>query len=130
MVSIANPATILFTRADDNAIRWINANVPPQSKFLVNSFNWYGTAFTPSDGGGWIPYFTDNSAEYLDASAMKGDSESILLRWIESHEINYAYVGTRAGILRPSDFLAHPERFELIYNKEGVRIFQIRRIDR
>lgn len=124
MVSVANPATILFTPADENAMQWIKVNVPVHSRFLVNSFNWVGPAFVPSDGGGWIPYFTDNSTEYIKASAMKSASESTLLRWIESQKINYIYLGTRAGILYSTDFLSQPERFALIYNREGVRIFR------
>jgi hypothetical protein len=126
MVSIANPATVLFTGADESAMQWINANLPPRSKFLVNSFNWYGAAFVPSDGGGWIPFYTDNSIEYLDASSMRRDSESVLSRWIDAHKIDYIYFGPHSGVLYPSDFLSHPERFSVIYDREGIRIFQSR----
>jgi hypothetical protein len=126
MVSVVNPATVLFTRADANAMQWINANVPSHSTFLVNSFNWTGNMFLPSDAGGWIPYFTDNAVEYPETSVLKSDSESKLLAWIGSHKINYLYFGRRAGILQSADFLDNPERFSAVYNREGVKIFQIR----
>jgi hypothetical protein len=128
MVNIANPATILFTRADERAMDWINANIPrdASAKFLVNSFNWVGNAFVPSDGGGWIPFFTGNPVEYLNALSSQGDSESVLAQWIKTHQINYIYLGSRAGTLGASEFLAHPKNFTLVYDRESVKIFQIR----
>jgi hypothetical protein len=126
MVSITNPATVLFTPADRRAMQWINANLPGHSTFLINSFNWTGAAYMPSDGGGWIPYFTDDAVAYLDASTLMSDSESRLYDWISARDIRYIYLGIRSGVLHPSDFLSHPERFSMIYNRDGIRIFKFR----
>jgi len=127
MVNLANPATILFTRADDRAMEWIGANVPRHrsAKFLVNSFNWVGTTFVPSDGGGWIPFFTSHPIEYLDAAA-KDDSEFARRQWMAEHQIKYIYLAPRAGTLGAAEFIAQPENFSLVYDSAGVKIFQIR----
>lgn len=124
MINLANPATVLFTRADENAMKWIGANVPPHSKFLVNSFNWVGATYVPSDGGGWIPYFTGNPVEYLGAD--NGDSQSNLVQWMIARKPNYVYLGTRAGTLSAVELFAHPELFSLVYNDSGINIFRIK----
>lgn len=49
----------LATRADLRAADWIRQNLPPDSKFLVNSFFAYGdTLIVGSDGGWWLPSLT------------------------------------------------------------------------
>lgn len=126
MINIANPTTILFTRADEDAMGWIRAHVPPQSTFLVNSFNWVGTTYVPSDGGGWIPYFSDNSIVYLDGSASQIDSESARMQWIAGQKLDYVYLGTRAGTLSAAELFSHSEIFSLVYYDSGIRIFRIK----
>ncbi len=130
MASIANPATILFSRADERAIAWIKQHHPTGSKFLVNSFLWSGAAYIPSDGGGWIPYFTDASIEYWDSSlALESYTLEDVVHWIDAQNINYIYLGRRAGVWRKADFECQPNRYALIYNQGGVEIYRVLRPD-
>ncbi len=46
----------LFTRPDQRAARWIDANLPEQATFLVNAFFAYNDwVIVGSDGGWWLP---------------------------------------------------------------------------
>ena len=121
MLTIVNPTTILFTRADERALVWLAANTPNDARVLVNSFAWYPTVYVPSDGGGWIPYFT-NRAIVFAGNALAPDARA---RWLEQQQITYVYVGRRAGIWRARDFADAPERYTLVYAEEGVRIFRV-----
>ncbi|MCX7840113.1 MAG: hypothetical protein N2559_11755 [Anaerolineae bacterium] len=108
MLTIFNPITILFTRADERAMRWIVTNTPTDARFLVNTFEWYPTVFVPSDGGAWIPYFTQRAI-------VTSPSESF----------THVYLGRREGIWRARDF-ADPTRYVLVYDNDGVRIWQVK----
>lgn len=108
MLTIFNPITILFTRADERAMRWIVTNTPTDARFLVNTFEWYPTVFVPSDGGAWIPYFTQRA-----------------IVTFPSESFTYVYLGRREGIWRARDF-ANPTRYVLVYDNDGVRIWQVK----
>ena len=119
MLSIVNPTTILFTRADERAMTWIQANTPNDARFLVNSFAWYPTIYVPSDGGGWIPYTTNRAIVFADNAI----APEALADWMATRKITYVYVGRRAGVLHARDFAGAPERYTLVYEAEGVRIW-------
>lgn len=120
MLSIVNPTTILFTRADERAMSWIQANTPNDARFLVNSFAWLPSTYMPADGGSWIPYTTAR------ARVFPGDSiaPDVLAQWIDAQRITHVYLGRRAGVLRARDFA--DARYELVYSEEGVRIFRVK----
>ena len=120
MVSIVNPATVLFTEADAPAMIWISDNTPTNSKFLVNSFLWTDSVYVPSDGGMWIPYSTGHPIEYLHSSQLMADEE------IASRGINFIYLGRRAGVLRRTDFACQPSRYALVYHQDGIDIYRVR----
>ena len=119
MLSIVNPTTILFTRADERAMTWIQVNTPNDARFLVNSFAWYPSYYVPFDGGSWIP-FTTNRAIFFTDNAIAPDA---LAGWMDAQKITYVYLGRRAGVLSVRDFADAPERYTLLYEAEGVRIW-------
>lgn len=114
MLTIVNPATILFTRADEKAMTWIAANTPEDARVRVNTFAWYPGVHVPSDGGAWIPYFTHR------AIVMPNNAP-------DAQAYTHIYLGRRAGILRARDF-ADVARYEVVYEEAGVKIFRCRRI--
>jgi hypothetical protein len=122
MLSIVNPTTILFTRADEKAMTWIATNTPDDARFLVNSFAWLPPYYVPSDGGSWIPFTTNRAIAFVD-NAIAPDA---LARWMDAQQITYVYLGRRAGVLPARDFTDAPERYELVYEEEGVRIFGVK----
>lgn len=106
MLSIFNPITILFTRADERAMQWIVTNTPDDARFLVNTFEWYPNTYVPTDGGAWIPYFTQRAIVTSPAESF-----------------TYVYLGHRAGVWRARDF-TDPTRYALVYDADGIRIWQ------
>lgn len=108
MLSIFNPITILFTRSDERAIQWIVTHTPEDARFLVNTFEWYPSVFVPTDGGAWIPYFTQRAI-------VTSPSESF----------THVYLGQREGIWRARDF-ADLTRYVLVYDEDGIRIWQVK----
>lgn len=108
MLTIFNPITILFTRADERAMRWIVANTSDDARFLVNTFEWYPNTYVPTDGGAWIPYVTRRA-----------------IVTAPSEPFTHVYLGRREGIWRARDF-ADPARYVLVYDDEGVKIWQVK----
>ncbi|MBI5033476.1 MAG: hypothetical protein HZB51_23385 [Chloroflexi bacterium] len=121
MVNVVNPATILFFDADRSAMEWIKAHTPPNAKFLVNSYAWFDSTYVPSDGGVWIPIHTGRTIDFLSAN-----HDEDIAPWMTEHKIDFVYLGRRAGMLTKSEFIFQPESFNVIYNREGVKIFQLR----
>ena len=112
MLTIINPTTILFTRADERAMQWIATNTPAEARFLVNAFEWYPQVYVPADGGAWIPYFTSRA--------------TVLPRAPAATAFSYVYLGRRAGVLRARDFADAPERYALVYAAEGIKIWRVK----
>jgi hypothetical protein len=126
MISLVNPATILFSNADENAMTWIEAHTPRDSKFLINSDVWFGSGLSPSDGGWWISILTGRSIDYVDSPTVTESADvETLTSWINSHKIDLVYLGRRNGVLQKSDFICQPERFLRVYDQDGIAIFQV-----
>jgi hypothetical protein len=125
MLSVINPATVLFSPADSLAMGWIQGTVPAGSRFLVNSFAWTETVHVPSDGGVWIPYVTGHPVEYLGADPSGSTRPETLQSEIANRGIRFIYLGWRAGVLRRSDFACQPARYALVYRREGIDIYQV-----
>lgn len=62
MRRIVNPSTVLFTAADEQAMRWIARNVSPGAIFAVGVRPWIGDSYVGIDGGYWIPVATGRTS--------------------------------------------------------------------
>ena len=128
MLSVVNPATILFSGADANAMTWIKERTPADSRFLINSELWYSSSFSPSDGGWWIPLLTGRSNDYVDSPTVTESADmETLTRWIDSHQIDLIYLGRRGGVLQRNDFICQPERYTRVYAQDGITIYRVER---
>ncbi len=128
LLSIVNPATVLYTGADERAMTFIRQQTAPDSVFLVNSFQWYASTWVPSDGGAWIPYETGRPVAPLDADMVRGEqAPEALPSWIAARGVGYVYLGRRAGALARADFACRPDRYALVYRQEGIDIFRVER---
>ena len=129
MTTIINPATVLYSTADDEAMQFIRDEIPAHSVFLTNSFAWFGSNYVPADGGGWIPYLTEDRILYPSGELIPDSSGvlqgNVLAEWIKAQGIQYVYLGTRAGVLTKSDFSSHPERYERVYDRGGVQLYRV-----
>ena len=126
MLSVVNPATILFSGADQNAMTWIQEHTPRDSSFLINSDAWYGPGLSPSDGGWWISLLTGRPTDYVDSPSVTESADmGTLTRWIDSHKIDLIYLGRRNGVLQKGDFACQPERYAPVYDQDGITIYQV-----
>jgi hypothetical protein len=117
MQAIVNPATVLFTSADQAAMEWL-----PQHTV--------GEIYIPSDGGIWLAQQTGRRAIALDAnSAAVRDTPAGLARWLDENQIAYIYLGRRAGILNKTQFACQPERYTPVYYRDGIAIFSVGKSD-
>jgi len=127
MQTIVNPATVLFTTADQKAMAWLKQNTPNNARILANSFAWFGDNYQPADGGIWLAQQTGRPTVFLDAgSESLRASPDKLARWIEAQHITYIYLGRRAGILDKTQFVCQPEKYTPLYYQDGITIFGVR----
>lgn len=145
----------LLTRPDVNAGIWIDQNLSQDAKFLVNSFFAYGgTLVVGSDGGWWLPLITTRQSSqppltygsetgldpgYVELTNSlvalieeKGIDHPDVLAELEKQGFTHIYLGQQQGqvnaisppLLDLNELLESPN-FELIYNQDRVRIFNI-----
>lgn len=111
---IIQPSYTLFSSTDQSAMEWIIHNTPSDSLYLINSFYW-GDDRAPSDGGGWITIKTDRKSLLYDPNSIEGS--------LDNEEIDYIYIGRGYGAIT-SEYLLGDGRFEIVYDKDGVKIFK------
>lgn len=141
--SVINSSTVLATAADLEAIEWIDANLPPEARFLINVTHWQYGSYRGVDGGWWITPLTNritslpsglsgmgdqNYIEGVNAiaaqiSTMVGCSAEF---WDLAQENGYSHVYLKRGqgAIQPDQF-DHCPGVELIYESQGVFLFRI-----
>lgn len=113
---ILNPATILFTAEDQQALGWIRQETPPDAIFLIDTFQW-GANLTPSNGGGWIPALTQRAVLY-PPRMLSPDELQIFL---SDHPATHIY--TVPGLPLPEiPLLAN---LHLVYHNSRVAIYAL-----
>lgn len=145
----------LATRPDLRAFSWIDANIPENAGFLVNSFFAYGgTVVVGSDGGWWLPLLAGHKTNlppitygsesdpwpgYKDwVHSMtsevleKGIDDPQVLSMLNERDLQYIYVGQLQGsVNNPGPFPLAPETllasqyFQPIYHQDRVWIFKM-----
>jgi hypothetical protein len=68
---MADPGTYAYVHGpDEQAFAWIEANTPPNAKFLIAStFSYAGRGLTASDAGMWLPLLTGRNVSVPALSA-------------------------------------------------------------
>ena len=141
--SIINPTTIFATRADLEAIEWLDANTSPQARFMTNVVHWQYRTHRGVDGGWWIMPLTGRATllppvlyvmgarDYVDqintwaetTSQLKECSEEF---WglVQDTEITHIYLVEGRGSLQPEG-LDGCEGISEVYEKGGVHIYEL-----
>ena len=132
---------VLLTRADLEAMAWIQEHTGPEALFLINSYEWMNAVYAGSDGGAWISPLTGRrtwpppalyglgEAAYIEEinavarEAMAGPDAATLAALLRRHGITHVYLGRYGGTLAPEK-LASPD-FRLLYRRNGVWIFAL-----
>lgn len=141
--SIINPATILATEADLEALHWIDENLPQDARFFINVNHWQYGLFRGVDGGWWITPLTGREAllpsglyalgdsAYVNqvndlagrASQIKGCTPDF---WdlVQEQGFSYIYLNGDRGSVRPNHLENCPD-VELIFTNDNVFVYHI-----
>jgi len=141
---IINPKTVFTTRADLDAIKWIDENLPQDARFFINTTTWgYGIS-RGVDGGAWILPLTgrwtvaptlfytfgqdmDQMKQIMDwgerAQAVSGCSEG-LWELVDEADLTHIYLrdgkgGLSAGVLEGCSGI------EKVFEENGVGIYKV-----
>jgi hypothetical protein len=110
-VHLINQSTILFGKADWDAMQWIITNTSRYDTIAVAT-NLWGEKAHICDGGGWIQYLTARPTIKIDASFDPDHSDA-----------NYIYKGT---CLDPSkDFVSTSDNYVRVFKNNDVEIIQL-----
>ena len=144
MISIVNPATVLATEEDVEAMEWIREHAPTDAVFLINVRPWQLGIYVGSDGGYWIPCMTGRRAilpalsyahggpEYVGAVGEHArlvhevrDAEEPRLRALLAEEaVTHVYIGAKGGTLTPQMFV-RSSLYRPVYCSGQVWIFEV-----
>ena len=87
--NIINPATVIATQSDVDALRWLRASTPRETTILGRVQPWYGGTFVGADGAYWASVLTDRRS--LPPPSLYGwsgdhrDLDRFLARWREEY---------------------------------------------
>ncbi|NMC54901.1 MAG: hypothetical protein GYA48_14840, partial [Chloroflexi bacterium] len=119
-IGIANPTAMLFFEPDTAAMQWIEANTAPDAVFWVKSFRW-GQSQVPADAGGWITAFTGRKIIWPPAGAAQVDWKEFL----SQSQAQYFYFSGGRGDFSTEQMLNLQPWTKVVYNRDGVQIWQI-----
>jgi hypothetical protein len=156
-IHMVDPAAfMLVTSTDEQAMAWIEANTPPDARFLINGvFVYGGSGVVGSDAGWWIPLLAGRentippltyvsempfSPDYprqvhsLMAELQDSDlSTTEGLALLKENRITHIYIGQREGrVWNPGAPLLSVETlfaapyYEPVYHEDQVWIFEVR----
>ncbi len=140
--NVVHARTALLSRADLEAISWIEEHTPPEALFLINSYEWMNAVYAGSDGGAWIAPLTGRrtwpppalyglgESAYIAGinevaqEAMESPNGGTLAALMRRHGITHVYLGRYGGALAPEKLLSSPD-FRLLYQRDGVWVFAL-----
>ena len=132
--------------ADLEAAKWIQAHVPPEAVFAINTYLWLPRFAHGTDAGYWLPYLTGHTIatssmltdglphDYSQEVWQRTEAMEALKHDLAAVErlaelgVTHIYIGTRgnfAGAGLQRDFLRGSPRLELLYEGEGTAVFRI-----
>lgn len=139
------------TEPDRAAMAWIDAHLPADARFAVNTHYWVATVPHGTDAGYWLPYFTRREmtaavmvsslgsyayqSELLATAALvkqlEGEPDTIAtaVDGLLGRGVGYVYIGEKGNFEGPglrADRLVASGRAELLYQQDRVAILQLK----
>lgn len=142
-VTIVNPNTVMALQSDQEALNWIDAHIPPGSRFLINAQRWTSsTLYVGTDGGYWITPLTHSTSTTPPALYIFGgldvyrhilqsnrhvetvvSNPEELRDLLRSEGVDYIYIGALGG---PLDLqILQSPGFRLLYDNGRVSILEL-----
>jgi hypothetical protein len=141
--TIVNPVTVLTTRADVQALEWVEHNTPATGRFFINGVVWQGSIYRGVDGGYWIMPATGRFTVVVPVAIGMGSLQDIALyedwaqqasgittcddnfwRLVKETSLDYIYLRQGTGSLTPES-LAGCKGISGVYAEDGVFIYLI-----
>jgi hypothetical protein len=140
------PYRDFVTDADVKAMAWIDANMPPDALFAINTDLWLPRTPIGTDGGYWIPYFAgrattagnmlfdQGNADYrnrvgdMSEAVVRLSTDNAALDDLRKLGVDYIYVGKNgnfAGKALNSAQLSRAAGISEVYQQDGVSIWAI-----
>jgi hypothetical protein len=146
LMTILNPATLLVRQGDLPAMQWIDANLPPDERILINPFAWGYGLYAGSDGGYWISPLTgrqtlpppvlygfgkpEEEAAIIAASQKAIElavDPAALASWMQAQGMRYLYIGPRGGVFSAQRLIGSGAFVEK-YHQDGAWVLAARQI--
>jgi hypothetical protein len=146
MRSVINSATVLATKADLEAIEWIDDNLPAEARFLINVTHWQYGSYRGVDGGWWITPLTNRMASLPNGLYSMGDQNYVdqvntiaaqvdeivgcsaeFWALTRENKLTHIYLTRGRGSIQPDQFENCPD-VEIIYESGGVFLYRIEAI--
>lgn len=144
--TVINSATILAGDADLQAINWIDRHLPQEARFLINVTHWQYGNYRGVDGGWWITPLSSRLAilpnglygmgeqayvSHINQGAdlvtqIEGCNE-VFWQVVAAESLTHIYLTENKGTIQPDQF-ENCAGIELVYEQEGVYIFDIKAI--
>lgn len=141
---IVNPATVLVSEADLDALNWVAEQTPADARFFINTAYWLANTYRGADGGGWLlPYtgrwalvptvFYGFSPDAAWVGELRGWGEAAsqvttcsadFWALVEEAELDWIYLRSGSGSLQPGG-LHGCEGIEEEYANQQVYIYRI-----
>lgn len=141
--NVLNQTTLIANRSDLAALDWIQAHIPADARFYINSTLWQGNTYRGVDGGYWLmPYtghtsmvppalYTTASADFVEeinrwAKAAEQINGCTAAFWnvVEDARLTHIYIHRGKGNLQPLSLENCPGT-QVIYHNEEVVIYKI-----
>jgi hypothetical protein len=136
-----------FVRAADiPSMNWIRANTPPDARFAVNTLYYSPEFMYGTDGGYWIPYFTDRRTTAgtmlftlgmtsiraqiagMSQAVKRLEQDNTALDELRRLGVGYIYIGKAGNFSGPGldpTRLRQAAGVSVVYQSDGVTILQI-----
>jgi hypothetical protein len=140
--AITNPATILATQADVNALAWVAENTPEGANFFINVAYWQTGSYRGVDGGWWLMPLTGRKTFLPPALYLFGEREEIramnalaeraaqftecseeFRAFLAENQLTYIYLSASQGSLH-AEALEGCAGLVQVYAQEGVTIYE------
>ncbi len=141
---IVNPATVLFHKADRPAMRWMDANLPPDAVVVINPAPWGYGLYVGADGGYWISpltgrrtlpptllygWGTQQEIRHYDALGKalleSAADPAALAALMQENGAAYAYLGARGGPLSAQS-MRESGLFRAVYHQGDTWVFRLK----
>lgn len=139
MSSHPEPCCQIATRADLEAIEWLNMNGVASARIGIAVVEWEDNEFVGADGGYWLNALSENdttlpslfygfgtaltqaktnrTAARFDVAVRSGAN-------LCAFDVDYVYVGSASNSFNADTLTTRPDA-QLVYSKDGVRLYEI-----